>query len=313
MNCCGYLAAGWVAGKCGFQRLRQAGSALKREGNRDQYPRGNGLIALACRHKAPAFHRVDRGLVEARGSAARAQLDRVRCAVRRYQYPQDCAALFAASARKGRVDRRRVVEIRRVEIGWGNRQRRHRTGRRRFGRGLRVIGSDRLERGRRRNVDHRHRNRRHPLGDRLRAGALGQRLGRLDRLLDLGGPDQADDDRRCVSHCVAHGRLAQQHGEQQRVEEDGGRQSDAARIDLECGTNCQHGQYLLSEVLAGFALRARGWLGWSVAECDSELRGQDQLSVLRDAQLILTSVMFDDDFAGATHDVFAAYASRRVL
>ena len=53
----------------------------------------------------------------------------------------------------------------------------------------------------------------------------------------------------------------------------------------------------------------RSWLasrngrvaGWSVvAEMRSELRGQDQLSVLRDAQLVLASVMLDDDFAGAT-------------
>lgn len=38
------------------------------------------------------------------------------------------------------------------------------------------------------------------------------------------------------------------------------------------------------------------------------LRGQDQFSVLRDAQLILASVVFDDDFAGTLQDVFAAYA-----
>ena len=88
---CGYLASGWVAGKCALQWLWQGGSALEREGDRNQHPRGDCLIALPCRHEAPAFHRFDRSLVEAGGAAARAQLDHLCRAVRRDEHPQDCA------------------------------------------------------------------------------------------------------------------------------------------------------------------------------------------------------------------------------
>jgi len=64
---CGYLATGWVAGKC---RLKwgAAGSAStpEREGDRHQDPGGHGVIALPRGRETPALDGVDRRLVEPR-------------------------------------------------------------------------------------------------------------------------------------------------------------------------------------------------------------------------------------------------------
>ena len=112
------------------------GSVLQREVDRDQDPGGDRLVALARRHEAPALDGFQCRVVETRRSAARAQFHGLRGAAGGDEHAQQHAALLAVAARKRRIDRRRIVEVRRVEAGRGRRQR----WRRRRGGGASWIG-----------------------------------------------------------------------------------------------------------------------------------------------------------------------------
>ena len=101
--------------------------------DRDQHPRRDRLVALARGHESPALDGVERGVVEARRAAARAQLHLSAVPLGVDQHAQHHPALLAHAARERRIGGRRVVEVGGVEVGRDRGQcRRRRRGWRRL-------------------------------------------------------------------------------------------------------------------------------------------------------------------------------------
>jgi hypothetical protein len=194
---------------------------------------------LSGRHEPPLADGLERGLIEARRTAGRLELDPLCDAVDADQHAQHHSPLLAHAARERRVGGRRIAEVLGVEARRYDRRRRGRpNGVDGFYRGwrLRRRGSQRDRRfvecaarhDRRRRNDEFDRHRRVL---RLDLGQL--RLGR-GRLVLVR--DQADDDRRRGLQRAPDGPMLEKECDDEQVKRDrAGDAGDAAAAIRECG------------------------------------------------------------------------------